>query len=118
MNEINKFKELLKENEFSEKLFALESDTEIQSFLKEYGIELTLEEINKTKELLQKYQNNSLSKEEQEILEKYQKSEELTDADLEAVNGGIVISLGTVAAIAATLIAGAFQAHIFSRGRW
>ena len=43
MNE--KFETLLQDEEFAKKLFSLEDNTEIQSFLAENGVEFSLEEI-------------------------------------------------------------------------
>lgn len=83
-----------------EKLFSLETPKEVQSFLREQGIEFSLEEINTLRDALvrvaQKGENG-----------------ELSDEALEDVAGGAVI----FGAISATAAAGSFV-HNVTRGSW
>ncbi|MTI81348.1 MAG: Nif11-like leader peptide family natural product precursor [Firmicutes bacterium] len=60
---------------FAEKLFSLETPEEVQSLLKEQGLELTLEEINSAKD---------------DIVQSVEKGAdgELSDENLEGVAGG------------------------------
>lgn len=61
----------------AERLFGLETPEEVQNFLKEQGLEFSLEEINSLRETLVK------------VLE-MKENGELSDEDLENVAGGIV----------------------------
>jgi predicted ribosomally synthesized peptide with nif11-like leader len=63
-----------------EKLFALETPEEVQSFLKAEGLEFTIEEIMTLREALVK------------ALEKKENGE-LSDEDLEEVAGGFIVAL-------------------------
>lgn len=88
-----------------EKIINLETAEEVQSFIKAQGIEFSLEEINALKNALV---NNA------------QKGE-LTDADLEEVAGGIVVTTGVIATtfgvIGGTSSAAGFV-HTITRSRW
>ncbi|MFZ7101729.1 MAG: Nif11-like leader peptide family RiPP precursor [Peptococcaceae bacterium] len=92
----------------AEKLFTLETPQEVQSTLKEEGLEFTLEEIDMLGNALVK----SLSVAE---------DGELTDEALEDVAGGFVITAAVIGAtasvIGATCGAGTFT-HTVTRGRW
>jgi len=68
------------DNSFEEKLFGLETAEQVQSFLKEEGLDFSLEEINELGDVLVK------------VLEKSQNGE-LSDTDLEEVAGGVRFSL-------------------------
>lgn len=88
----------------AEKLFTLETPEEVQSLLKEEGLDFSLDEILVLK--------NALVKQ----LAKGSEGGELSDDDLEDVAGGIAVT--TVAGIiGATFSAGNFV-HNVSRGRW
>ena len=77
------------------KLFGLENPQDVQSLLKEQGLDFSFEEINMLKEALVK------------ALEK-SRNGELSDADLEEVAGGSITVMAIVAIIGA--IAGAVTA--------
>ena len=91
-----------------EKLFGLETPEEVQGFLKEQGIEFTLDEINVLRNVLAKQVAQG-------------GSGELSDEALEEVAGGIVITAGVVGATASVLGAscgaGTFV-HTITSGRW
>jgi predicted ribosomally synthesized peptide with nif11-like leader len=70
-----------------EKLFSLESPVEVQNFLKDQGLDFTLEEINVVREALAK------------VLEKG--GGELSDEDLENVAGGSITAAAVVGIIGA-----------------
>jgi predicted ribosomally synthesized peptide with nif11-like leader len=79
-----------------EKLFALETPEEVQSLLKEQGIEFSLEEIDVLRKALVKTAEKG----------------ELADEDLEGVAGGFAWG-----AISAGFAAASFT-HRATRGRW
>ncbi len=87
------------------KLLGFETQEEVQSFLKEQGIEFTLEEISTLK--------NALVKTEQKG--------ELTDEDLEEVAGGIVVTTSVLATtfgvLGATASVGGLV-NTLTRSRW
>lgn len=90
----------MEENQnFTEKLFNLDSPEEVQNFLKQEGLDFTLEDINDLRNA---------------IIAAAPKGEggELSDDQLEGVAGGWVI-----AAIGATASAANFT-HNVTRGRW
>lgn len=117
MVDINRLKELLSDKEFTNNLANLDEASDVQALLNDNGIELSVDEINQTKDLLLRYQNNSLTSQEKTLIDNYQNNDELSDSDLENVNGGF-ISFYVVAAITAVLVTGALEAHIWTRGRW
>ena len=92
---------------FGAKLFSQETPEAVQSFLKVEGLDFSLEEIDAVRTALVK------------VLEKG--DGELTDADLEDVAGGIVVTTSVTATvfgvIGATASTGGFV-HTVSRGRW
>ncbi|NLK53038.1 MAG: Nif11-like leader peptide family natural product precursor [Syntrophomonadaceae bacterium] len=92
---------------FGAKLFSQETPEAVQSFLKVEGLDFSLEEIDAVRTALVK------------VLEKG--DGELTDADLEDVAGGFVLTTGMIATTAAviggTASAGTFS-HNVTRGRW
>ncbi|NLB51697.1 MAG: Nif11-like leader peptide family natural product precursor [Syntrophomonadaceae bacterium] len=85
---------------FLEKLFSLETPEEVQSLMKEAGIEFTLEEIDGLRKALVKTAEKG----------------ELADEDLEGVAGGFAVTTG-IAAVSATITAANFT-HNVTRGRW
>ncbi len=90
---------------FAESLFNLENGQEVQSFLKEQGLEFTLEEIDAFK--------NALIKNTQK--------DELSDEDLEEVAGGFVLTTGMIATTASIIggtATGAGFIHTITRSRW
>lgn len=92
----------------AEKLFALENPEEVQSCLKEQGLEFSLDEIDQLKEALVKTAVR-------------QESGELSDENLEEVAGGVIATTTivglTAAAIGGTCGGGTFI-HNITRGRW
>jgi predicted ribosomally synthesized peptide with nif11-like leader len=81
---------------WAEKLFSLESAEEVQSFLKEEGLEFNVEEINAFRD---------------QLLKVVQKGE-LSDEDLEDVAGGSIS--GAIVATCAVISC----VHTVTRGRW
>jgi predicted ribosomally synthesized peptide with nif11-like leader len=94
------------DNSLVEKLFALETPEEVQSFLKDQGLDFSLEEINTVREALVK----NLEKGEGE----------LSDADLENVAGGVAVTavIGAVCAIAGAIFGAGNFVNNVTRGRW
>jgi len=75
---IEKLTSLMESNEFAEKLYALETIEEAQAFLKENGVELTLEELNAWAEYLRSTNSQG----------------ELNEDDLDDVAGGLIRIIG------------------------
>lgn len=119
---INKLKEVLNDQEFVEKLFGLENVNDIQNTLSEKGIDLSIEEIEATKDMLIRYQNNELTEQEKKIIENAQtENDELNEDQLEAVTGGsFFIFMIVIAALSTTVLVGGMAAktHVQTRGRW
>lgn len=91
---------------FVEKLFSLENPEEVQSLLKEEGLEFTLDEINMFREALVK----TIAKGE---------GAELSDEDLEEVAGGIAFAtLAAAGAVAGAIFTGGGFINTVTRGRW
>ncbi len=98
MNE-QKMKEIFSDEQFVKALLGLETPQEVQKVLAEKEIDVTLEEIVKTKEILAHYTTGELSEE-----------------DLEMVSGGFLLE-GIILGVA--LAAGAVEgACDFFRVRW
>ena len=98
-----RIKEVFSDEEFVKELFSKETPEEAQELLADKGIELSIDEICKVREML----INKLSS--------MQSGEELTDDDLEGVSGGVlalamtifglvVVGVGTVIAIVDELV--------------
>ncbi len=87
----------------AEKLLSQENPQDVQSLLKEQGLEFSLEEINSLRDILVKLAQKG-------------ENGELSDEDLEDVAGGIAATT-TIAAISATFTAANFT-HNVTRGRW
>lgn len=85
---------------FTEKLFSLETPEEVQNLLKAEGINFTLEEINEIRKALVKTTEKG----------------ELNDEDLEEVAGGI--DAATVIVGAWIVGTGAKVTHDLTRGSW
>ncbi len=85
---------------FGEKLFNLETIGEVQSFLKENGMDFSEDEINAIRNALVKTAAKG----------------ELNDKDLEEVAGGLAATT-VIAGISATITAANFT-HNVTRGRW
>lgn len=100
-------KKIKDEQGFAEKLFTLEKEEEVQSYLKENGLEFSLDEINNFKDELVKAL-------------KISKESELSDEALEGVAGG-AITLAAAAAVA-SLVGGTASVgnfvHNVTNSRW
>lgn len=93
------------DSSLGEKLFNLETEEEVQSFLKDQGLDFTLEEISVLRKAVIKTQEKG----------------ELSDEDLEEVAGGIVVTTSVVATTAAVVGATASvgaMVHNVSNRRW
>lgn len=93
-----------------ENLFSLDSPEAVQGFLKEQGIEFSLEEINEIKESLVK------------VL-KLKENGELTDEALEDVAGGCAVTICLIAGtliggLAGGLAGGAVATNFITERRW
>ena len=100
MNE-ERIKEVFSDEAFVKELFSKETPEEVQAMLEDKDIELSIDEIVKLKELLEKKVENP--------------DAELSDEDLEDVSGGC---LG-VAVIASFVVCfGAPIVETATRGRW
>ena len=103
INQLNKKFEA--DQAFVENLFNLESAQEVQGFLKNQGLDFTLEEIDAFK--------NALIKTTQK--------DELSDDDLAEVAGGFVLTTGMIATTAAVIGGTSTSAgfiHTITRSRW
>ena len=89
MNE--KIKELFTNQEFVEKMLALESAQEVQDLLAENDVDFTIEEINKLHE--------ELVKKAQQAEEGEDADGEIDDEDLEDVAGGVGLMIAAVAGL-------------------
>ena len=114
MNE-ERIREVFSDELFVKQLFEQEEPEAVQALLAEKEIDLSVEEIVKFQELLEKHMNGKLN------------LDELSDEDLEDVAGGalaemilLISCLAGVAAVAAggSLAGGAALTHHFTRRRW
>ena len=110
MNE-ERIKEVFSDEAFVKELFSKETPEEVQAMLEDKDIELSIDEIVKLKELLEKKVENP--------------DAELSDEDLEDVAGGCLLGaclaagLMIVGAWALTgLVSGAAVTHENTNGRW
>ena len=103
MNE-EKIREVFSDEGFVKELFSKETPEEVQALLAANDIELSIDEIVKLREILEKK------------LQQEENGEEISDDDLEDVSGGVfdLIAIGTV------LFLGVVAASITldTRGRW
>lgn len=128
-----KLNEVFSDQQFVESLLQLETPEQVQQILKEKGIDLTVEEIEQTRDFLVRYANGQLSEKETATLKLLQNSNgELSEDELENVSGGVFLlcacllgSYGVLAAICAwggivggTVAAGVVGAEVGTRGRW
>ena len=100
MNE-QRMKELFSDEAFVKSLFAMETAEEVQAALKEKGVELSFEEINKIRDT---------------ILVNVNESGELALDELENVAGGVIATTIVVAGISA--LGSVATALINNRVRW
>lgn len=110
MNEA-KIKEVFSDEAFVKELFTKETPEEVQALLETKGIELSIDEIVKVREILAKKVALAQSGEEYE----------LSDQDLEDVAGGIIDPLSILVAtvcIVNVVMIGVGITHNATRGRW
>lgn len=103
---VEKMKEVFADEAFVKGLFELETAAEVQTALKEKGIELTEEEIFGIREMFLKVADGEISAEQLEQWAVQAESGELPDELLEQVSGGIISLLGAIG-IGIACIAGA-----------
>lgn len=91
--DINKIKEVFNDKDFVTQLFNLDDDTQVQKALKGKGIDISLEDIDKIKDTIDRYENNQLSQQELDLIEATQKNldGQLSDEQLESVSGGLAL---------------------------
>lgn len=87
-----KLKEIFENEELFNKLLHLKSGREVQDFLSEHGVEMTMEEIHGLGELLSGVASGKITKETLEKIE----SGELSEEELEEVSGGGLVFLGGI----------------------
>lgn len=99
--DIKKLNEVLKDESFVKQLLQLETVNQVQQALADKGVNLTIEEIEAIKDIIQRYENDQLSEQEKQQLETINtlNTDELSDNDLQAVTGGFITVILTVAAI-------------------
>lgn len=92
MENMNKLKELLQDESFATKLFNLDDPKDIQKLLSDNGVELSIEEIEQTKDFVQRYNDSKLTEAEKKAVDAYLENDgdALSDEQLEAVNGGFI----------------------------
>lgn len=100
MNE--KFNKLMEDEAFVDKLLAMETDKDIQAFLAENDVELSLEEIAAIKKGVEV---------------RLSESEELSDDMLENVAGGSDVS-DLITAVVDAVCSFGDSIHKWTRGRW
>ena len=103
---LEKIKEIFADEAFFKGLFELETAAEVQTALKEKGIELTEEEIFAIREMFLKVADGKISAEQLEQWAVQAESGELPDELLEQVSGGVITLLGAIG-IGIACIAGA-----------
>lgn len=104
-----KIKEIFSDEAFVKELFTKETPEEAQALLETKGIELSVDEIVKIRNVLVKK------------LEQAQSGEELSEDDLKDVAGGIIDPLSIVVAticIVNLVMIGVGITHNATRGRW
>ena len=107
MNE-ERIKEVFSDEAFVKELFSKETPEEVQAMLEDKDIELSIDEIVKLKELLEKKVENPDA------------DVELGDDDLEEVSGGVVLDVIFVVAVVAVMVGayGGTAVHEKTNGRW
>ena len=103
---IKKIKEVFSDEAFVKGLFELETAAEVQTALKEKGIELTEEEIFAIREMFLKVADGKISAEQLEQWAVQAERGELSEELLEQVSGGVITLLGAIG-IGIACIAGA-----------
>ena len=122
---IEKMKEVLSDEAFVKSLFELETVAEVQTALREKGVELSEDEILGVRELFLKVEGGEISAEQLEKWVEQAESGELSEELLEQVSGGIstlvvaavvtfLVRVGTAAAVAGVIYG---TAHAI-KNRW
>lgn len=97
-----KVKEVFSDKAYVEGLLKLETPEEVQASLKEKGVEFSIQDILKAKDLLAKSENG-----------------ELSDEELESVTGGIgLAALAIIAAVNFCITLGAACTQAGTSGKW
>lgn len=124
--DLKHIQEVLSDETFVSELVSKENVEDALALLKSKDIDLTQEDIVQIRDLLVRYSNNELTEKESELMHKYQQADvnELSDEQLESVNGG-VLGFFACAAIAAVIAAvggaagiGLANAYCDARIRW
>lgn len=102
---IKKIKEVFSDEAFVKGLFELETAAEVQTALKEKGIELTEEEIFAIREMFLKVADGKISAEQLEQWAVQAERGELSEELLEQVSGGSVLGTIGLALIGAACVA-------------
>ena len=102
---LEKIKEIFADEAFVKGLFELETAAEVQTALKEKGIELTEEEIFAIREMFLKVADGEISAEQLEQWAVQTESGELSEELLEQVSGGSVLGTIGLALIGAACVA-------------
>ena len=102
---IEKIKEIFADEAFVKGLFELETAAEVQTALKEKGIELTEEEIFAIREMLLKVADGEISVKQLEQWATQAERGELSEELLEQVSGGSVLGTIGLALIGAACVA-------------
>ena len=85
---VEKMKEIFSDEAFVKSLFELETAAEVQTTLKEKGVELTEQEILTIRELLIKVESGEITKEQLELWQKQAEDGEFSEEALQQVAGG------------------------------
>ena len=103
MNE-QRIKEIFSDEMFVKNLLSMETAEDVQAALKEKGLELSVQDIHKIRDTLMSVSS----------------IDELSEADLEEVAGGIAIStvLGLIFGGLSTLFTAASSTHNITNRRW
>lgn len=101
-----KITQVLSDQAFVESLMNMETPEQVQSAMKDKGIDLTIDDIVKVRELL--------------VAKKDSSSDELTSDDLDNVAGGIAVTMiiGAIAGAIGAAASGGSFIHRITRGRW
>ena len=115
---LEKMKEVFSDEEFVKSLFDLETPEQVQDALEEKEIVLSTEEICQMRDLLIRYQEGTLTEEEQKAMElaEHYGDDELSDEELENVSGGgIGLAIGAACVVVMFI---ASWVHEGTEGRW
>ena len=102
---VDKLKEVFSDEAFVKSLFELESAGEVQTVLKEKGVELTEEEIFAIREMFLKVADGEISVKQLEQWATQAERGELSEELLEQVSGGSVLGTIGLALIGAACVA-------------